>query len=251
MEDLKKSCPLCNQTHYKLLWSDKNCKAIEVVDEIFGLHRIIWNEHVKEISELTTKEMLELMRNVLKLEKFVKSKYDPDKVNIASLGNRTPHLHIHICPRWKTDPWWPNSIWSEVNKSVWKKLDAESGLYFGSGCWRDLNQVAVPVRENVFIEEQNLNASDEWDNLDEISRHVCLISSFPIGTGRLCPDGRIGRLSVIKNYRGNGCGKTLLNGLEKIAISLNFKQVYVHAQRPAILFYKKAGYLEVGKEFFE
>ena len=251
MKALSSICPLCNKNNDKVLWSDKNCKAIEVIDENFGLHRIIWDKHVKEISELTTREMLELMRNVLKLEKFVKSKYNPDKVNIASLGNRTPHIHIHVCPRWKTDPWWPNTIWSQMNKSIWKKLDEKSGLYFVSGCWHDLNQIAVPVREDVFMKEQSINASDEWDDLDEICQHVGLTRNFPIGTGRLCPDGRIGRLSVIKTHRRKGHVRTLLNGLEKIAIALSFRQVYVHSQRNALLFYKNAGYVEEGNEFSE
>ena len=73
----------------------------------------------------------------------------------------------------------------------------------------------------------------------------------PVGTGRLGPDGRIGRLSIIKNQRGLGYGKMILNELEEIAISLNFKQVYVHSQSEALLFYKKAGYVETGNEFVE
>ena len=73
----------------------------------------------------------------------------------------------------------------------------------------------------------------------------------PVGTGRLGPDGRIGRLSVIKNQRGLGYGRMILNELEKIAICLNFKQVYVHSQSEALLFYKRAGYVETGNEFVE
>ena len=72
MKDFNENCPLCKQNNHKVLWSAKNCKAVEVVNENFGLHRIIWNKHVKEISELTAKEALELMQNVLKLEKYVR-----------------------------------------------------------------------------------------------------------------------------------------------------------------------------------
>ena len=56
MTDFNENCPLCKQNNHKVLWSAKNCKAIEVVNENFGLHRIIWNKHVKEISELTEKK---------------------------------------------------------------------------------------------------------------------------------------------------------------------------------------------------
>ena len=251
MEDFNENCPLCKQNNHKVLWSAKNCKAIEVVNENFGLHRIIWNKHVKEISELTANEALELMQNVLKLEKYVKARYNPDKLNVASLGNQTPHIHIHVCPRWRTDPWWPNTIWSQTNKSIWKLANKENGLNIWSGCWQDLNKIAIPVRESVFIGEQGISSSEEWDHFDDISQHVGLMNHKPVGTGRLGPDGRIGRLSVIKNQRGIGHGRMILNELEKIAISLNFKQVYVHSQNEALQFYKKAGYVETGGEFVE
>ena len=233
------------------MWNTKNCKAIEVINENFGLHRVIWNKHVKEINELTAKEALELMQNVLKLGKYVKAKYNPDKLNIASFGNQTPHIHIHVCPRWKTDPWWPNTIWSQTNKSIWKLANKENGLNIGSGVLADLDKIAFPVRKSVFIDEQGISSSDEWDQFDCISQHVGLVNHQPVGTGRLGPDGRIGRLSVIKNQRGLGYGRIILNELEKIAISLNFKQVYVHSQSEAQIFYEKAGYVEAGGEFVE
>ena len=251
MEESSKNCVLCRQDEHKVIWSSKNCRAIEVANENFGLHRIIWNKHVKELSELTTKELLELMENVLDLEKFVKKKYNPDKLNIASLGNKTPHIHIHVCPRWKTDPWWPNTIWSQPNKSIWKAVSENSELNIGSGCWQDLCKIAVPVRESVFIYEQLIDSSDEWDYLDEISQHVGLMSRYPVGTGRLCPDGRIGRLSVIKSQRGKGHGRMMLEGLENIAACLDFKKVFVHSQKEVLPFYKKAGYVEMGNEFIE
>ena len=73
MKKSRESCPLCAKNNHKVLWNAKNCKAIQVANENFGLHRIVWNKHVKEISELSMWEMLELMRNVVRLEKFVKS----------------------------------------------------------------------------------------------------------------------------------------------------------------------------------
>ena len=41
----------------------------------------------------------------------------PDKVNLASLGNMVPHLHWHVIPRWKNDPWFPDSVWSAARRS--------------------------------------------------------------------------------------------------------------------------------------
>ena len=131
-----------------------------------------------------------------------------------------------------------------------KLANKENGLNIGSGCWQDLKKSQAPSK-SVFIGEQGIDSSDDWDHFDSISQHVALMTRQPVGTGRLGPDGRIGRLSVVKNQRGLGYGKMILNELEKIAIYLNFKQVYVHSQKEALQFYKKAGYVETGGEFVE
>ena len=117
--NLDKKCPLCDAPSENILWTDKNCRIIRVTGESLGLHRVIWNEHLEELSDLSSKELLELMNNVLKLEVFIKSKYFPHKINVASLGNQVPHIHIHVCPRWKTDPWWPGTIWSSIRDPNW------------------------------------------------------------------------------------------------------------------------------------
>ena len=70
MKDFNENCPLCKQNNHKVLWSAKNCKAIEVVNENFGLHRIIWNKHVKEISELTAKEAAGANAKCFKIRKI-------------------------------------------------------------------------------------------------------------------------------------------------------------------------------------
>ena len=174
MKDFNENCPLCKQNNHKVLWSAKNCKAIEVVNENFGLHRIIWNKHVKEISELTAKEALELMQNVLKLEKYVKARYNPDKLNVA------PSETKHLISTFMYAQDGRQILVAEHhlvtnNKSIWKLANKENGLNIGSGCWQDLNKIAIPVRESVFISEQGISSSDEWDQFDNISQHVGLI----------------------------------------------------------------------------
>ena len=104
MLDFNENCPLCKQNIHKVLWNTKNCKAIEVINENFGLHRVIWNKHVKEINELTAKEALELMQNVLKLEKYVKAKYNPDKLNIASLWKPNTSYPHSCMPKMEDRP---------------------------------------------------------------------------------------------------------------------------------------------------
>jgi len=77
-----------------------------------GLVRIIWNEHVAELSDLSEPEAQALMAAVRQVERALRDTLAPDKVNVAILGNQVPHLHVHIVPRWRDDLTFPGSIWS-------------------------------------------------------------------------------------------------------------------------------------------
>ena len=61
-------------------------------------------------------EYNKIMQEVYRIEKIMRKTIKPDKVNIASLGNYVPHLHIHIIPRYKDDAWFPDSIWSNSHR---------------------------------------------------------------------------------------------------------------------------------------
>jgi diadenosine tetraphosphate (Ap4A) HIT family hydrolase len=77
-----------------------------------GLVRIIWNEHVAELSDLSESEAQALMVAVRQVERVLRDTLTPDKVNVASLGNQVPHLHVHVVPRWRDDLTFPGSIWT-------------------------------------------------------------------------------------------------------------------------------------------
>ena len=68
------------------------------------------------MTDLLEDEKLNLMRVVFKLESLIKIFLKPDKINLASLGNRTPHLHWHVIPRFKADMHFPKSIWSDPQR---------------------------------------------------------------------------------------------------------------------------------------
>ena len=94
---------------------------------------------------------------------------------------------------------------------------------------------------------------EEWDEEDINSRHFLAVDDAdrPIGTARLTPDGQIGRMAVVKELRGNGIGKTLLNLAINGAKNAGFTTVFLHAQEHAVDFYKQEQFVEEGKLFME
>src|SRR6185436_4759013 len=80
--------------------------------------------------------------------------------------------------------------------------------------WRDACNELRAVRKLVFIDEQKVPVDLEWDDLDQVSAHVLAQSSEgeSIGTGRLLPDGHIGRMAVVQRWRGRGVGSGFLGG---------------------------------------
>lgn len=100
------------------------------------------------------------------------------------------------------------------------------------------------MRRTVFIEEQNVPETLEWDGLDETAAHVLAANAAgsPIGCGRLLPDGRIGRMAVLPEWRRRGVGRALLQTLLAAARNQGMTKVELSAQVNAIPFYEKAGF---------
>ncbi len=109
------------------------------------------------------------------------------------------------------------------------------------------------IRRQVFIEEQGIPAQLEWDGRDPDCRHVLALTSRnnAVGTGRLDPDGRIGRMAVLAPWRGQGIGSAILGALVGIARSRGYRKLTLHAQLSASGFYRKAGFRETGAPFIE
>jgi predicted GNAT family N-acyltransferase len=109
------------------------------------------------------------------------------------------------------------------------------------------------VREPVFVLEQNVPIELEWDELDPRCHHVLARDNDhrPIGTGRLTPERKIGRLAVLKEWRGRGVGDALLQALIDQARHLGWDEVSLHAQVDAIGFYEKWGFEPYGEQFEE
>ncbi|MBI4207818.1 MAG: GNAT family N-acetyltransferase [Betaproteobacteria bacterium] len=109
------------------------------------------------------------------------------------------------------------------------------------------------IRRAVFIEEQRVPEELEWDEVDARCGHVLAFSpeDAPIGTGRLLPDGSIGRMAVLKAWRGRGVGSAILGMLLSLARKEGFDAVRLHAQTHAVGFYAKHGFAVTGDEFME
>ena len=111
------NCELCETTGGELLWQDAFCRVILVDDKDYpGFCRVIWQEHIKEMSDLTIVQQNRLMRVVFAVEAALRDTLKPNKINLASLGNMVPHLHWHVIPRFKDDKHFPNPIWGEAQR---------------------------------------------------------------------------------------------------------------------------------------
>lgn len=109
------------------------------------------------------------------------------------------------------------------------------------------------VRETVFVQEQGVPVEIELDALDPLSHHVIARDDAgqPIGTGRLTPDRRIGRMAVLSQWRQSGVGAALLSGLIEQARILGWREVSLHSQLAAQRFYARHGFLPYGDRFSE
>jgi diadenosine tetraphosphate (Ap4A) HIT family hydrolase len=108
------ACPLCATPGGALLWRDDRLRVVRVEEPDYpGFCRVIWNAHVKEMTDLPTADRGHLMGVVFVVEAALRSLLCPAKINLASLGNVTPHLHWHVIPRWRDDAHFPGPIWGE------------------------------------------------------------------------------------------------------------------------------------------
>lgn len=107
-----RGCELCLQVGGRLLWRDMACRVVLVDDpEYPGFCRVIWNAHIGEMTDLPVDGRQHCMRVVLAVEAVLRKVLGPHKINLASLGNMTPHLHWHVIPRYTHDAHFPNPIW--------------------------------------------------------------------------------------------------------------------------------------------
>jgi limonene-1,2-epoxide hydrolase/predicted GNAT family N-acyltransferase len=108
------------------------------------------------------------------------------------------------------------------------------------------------LRHQVFVGGQGVPEELERDELDAVSDHaVAVVDGVVVGTGRLLPDGTIGRMAVADAARRRGIGAAVLARLEQRARERGLPAVELHAQLHATGFYTRAGYLPFGEVYLE
>ena len=112
------ACELCDLV-LPPIYRDDKLSVILVGDAAYpGFCRVIWNEHVKEMSDLSPPDRMRLNDAVWHVELALRAVLAPGKVNLASLGNMTPHLHWHVIPRFADDAHFPNPVWTAAVRTT-------------------------------------------------------------------------------------------------------------------------------------
>ena len=112
-----KPCELCDSPGGETLWQDELCRVVLVADRDYpGFLRVIVNRHVSEMTDLDAATRQRLMGVVFAAEQALRQLMQPEKINLASLGNMVAHLHWHVIPRFADDRHFPGSVWSEARR---------------------------------------------------------------------------------------------------------------------------------------
>src|SRR5690606_31417840 len=108
---------LCAGSGGELLVQHAQLRVVLVDDAAYpGFCRVIWNAHVREMSELSPDQRVLMMNAVFIAESAVRQVMTPHKIKLASLGNMTPHLHWHLIPRYADDVHFPDPGWAPVRR---------------------------------------------------------------------------------------------------------------------------------------
>jgi diadenosine tetraphosphate (Ap4A) HIT family hydrolase len=111
------TCELCLQDGGLLVWRDPHWRVVRVEDEAFAAYyRVICNHHVAEFSDLLAPERERCMQLVVAVERVLREQLSPTKVNLASLGNVTPHMHWHVIARFEWDSHYPQPVWGREQR---------------------------------------------------------------------------------------------------------------------------------------
>ena len=111
-------CKLLAAPGSALIWSDDQLSVVAVDEaEYPGFTRVVWNAHVKEMTDLSAAERNRVMDAVWAVESAQRAVLSPEKINVASFGNMTPHVHWHVIPRYLDDAHFPNPTWAVAQRS--------------------------------------------------------------------------------------------------------------------------------------
>lgn len=132
-------------------------------------------------------------------------------------------------------------------------IESENKMYhFKQGCWDQLQQDAKLIRTQVFIVEQHIPEAEEWDDYDAISQHFVIYDQdHPIATARLLQNHSVGRVAVVKAYRGQGIGRMIMLEIIAYAQQQARPHLQLSSQIHAVSFYQQLGFIVQGDEYDE
>jgi len=134
-------CAFCDDEGGRRLWRDERCRVVLTDEPFEAFCRVIWNAHVREMTDLSAANRAHLMHVVYAVESALRARLTPSKMNLASLGNATPHLHWHVIPRFADDTHFPNPVWGprlreqtpqRVSDDFFPSLAADLGATLGA-----------------------------------------------------------------------------------------------------------------------
>lgn len=123
------TCPLCLTSPHEILWQDEFCRVVLLNDVDYPAYcRVELIAHIKEMTDLAPAERARTMQVVFAVEAAIREVIQPYKINLASLGNKTPHMHWHLIPRFSDDKHFPNSHWGNItNDALGSNIHVLSG----------------------------------------------------------------------------------------------------------------------------
>ena len=111
------SCPLCATEGGLPVWRGRRLRVIRAQEEGFpAFYRVVWNAHVAEFSDLDAADRQHCMDAVVVVERVLRERLAPAKINLAALGNMVPHLHWHVIARFDWDSHFPAAIWAPAQR---------------------------------------------------------------------------------------------------------------------------------------
>jgi diadenosine tetraphosphate (Ap4A) HIT family hydrolase len=106
-------CPLCDAAGGRVVVQAPRWRLVHAEEAGFpAFYRVVWQEHVREFSQLARADRQACMDAVVTVEEVLIRHLQPTKVNVAALGNAVPHLHWHVVARFDWDSHFPGAVWA-------------------------------------------------------------------------------------------------------------------------------------------
>ncbi|OBY86111.1 HIT family protein [Delftia sp. JD2] len=120
------SCLLCATEGGLPVWRGRCLRVIRAQEEGFpAFYRVVWNAHAAEFSDLDAADRQHCMDAVVVVERVLRERLAPAKINLAALGNMVPHLHWHVIARFDWDSHFPGAVWAPAQRPRNGEREAE------------------------------------------------------------------------------------------------------------------------------